>query len=75
MREEDLLLEQLLIEGRDPNLKKEKKATLLENIEKGRIRSQAYLRQFHCRHNIIEDFGEVIFAAYDRFFQLEKEIQ
>jgi len=26
-------------------------------------------------HNIIEDFGEVILAAYDRFLQLEKEIQ
>ena len=29
----------------------------------------------HCRHNIIEDFGEVILTAYDRFFVLEKEMQ
>ena len=29
----------------------------------------------HCRHNIIEDFGEVILNAYDRFLMLEKEIQ
>src|SRR3990167_5634724 len=75
MKEEDLLLEELLIEGRDSDLKKEARAALLENIEKGRIRSQAYLRRFHCRHNIIEDFGEVILSAYERFLQLEKEIQ
>ena len=35
---------------------------------------QAYLRRLHCRHNIIDDFGEVIMRAYDRFQELEKEI-
>ena len=30
---------------------------------------------FTCRHNIIDDFGEVILQAYDRFFALEKEIK
>jgi RNA polymerase primary sigma factor len=29
----------------------------------------------HIRHNIIEDFGEVIMTAYDRFLSLEKEMQ
>ncbi len=29
----------------------------------------------HLRHNIIEDFGEVIMRAYDRFLELEKEIK
>ena len=31
--------------------------------------------RLHCRHNIIEDFGEVILKAYDRFLELEKEIK
>lgn len=75
MHEEDLALEELLKKSRDPLLKKEAKALCLEEIEKSRIRSQAYLRRFCCRHNIIEDFGEVILAAYDRFIQLEKEVQ
>ena len=75
MRQEDQLLEKLLIQTRDPDLKKEVRAQLLENLEKCRIRSQAYLRRFCCRHNIIEDFGEVILAAYDRFLQLEKDVQ
>jgi RNA polymerase primary sigma factor len=29
----------------------------------------------HIRHNIIEDFGEVIMTAYERFLSLEKEMQ
>src|SRR5271170_6217338 len=36
MKVEDSLLEQLLIEGRDPNLKKETRAQLMENVEKCR---------------------------------------
>ena len=44
-------------------------------LKKSRIRTQAYLRRMHCRHNIIEDFGEVILTAYDRFLTLEKEMQ
>ena len=75
LKKEDQLLEELLIQSRDPNLKKEVRAELMETIEKCRIRAQAYLRRFCFRHNIIEDFGEVILAGYDRFLFLEKEVQ
>jgi len=75
MKQEDLILENLLAQLLDPNQKKETRANLLETIEKCRIRSQAYLRRLCCRHNIIEDFGEVVLSAYDQFIQLEKEIQ
>lgn len=74
LKEEDQKLEELLNEFEDPHLKKQNKAKLSEEIEKCRIRTQAYLRRLHCRHNIIEDFGEVILRAYDRFLTLEKEI-
>ncbi|HSX12921.1 MAG TPA: RNA polymerase sigma factor [Chlamydiales bacterium] len=75
MKQEDQLLEQLLIQLLNPELKKDSKADLLDAIEKCRIRAQAYLRRLSCRHNIIEDFGEVVLSAYDRFLVLEKEIQ
>jgi RNA polymerase primary sigma factor len=75
MKSEDRLLESLLIQSRDQELKKEARAELMEATEKSRIRAQAYLRRLCCRHNIIEDFGEVILSGYDRFLQLEKEIQ
>nr|NGX36579.1 RNA polymerase sigma factor RpoD [Candidatus Anoxychlamydiales bacterium] len=74
MKKEDEYLEGLLIKLRDPDLKKENKVALDEDLEKCRIRSQAYLRYFSCRHNVIEDFGEVILSSYDRFILLEKEI-
>ena len=60
LKQEDQLLEKLLLEMRDPKLKKDDKVNISEEIEKCRIRTQAYLRRMHCRHNIIEDFGEVI---------------
>ena len=44
-------------------------------VEKSRVRTQAYLRALHLRHNIIDDFGEVIMGAYERFLALEAEIQ
>ncbi len=75
LKEEDGLLESFLNEFRSPSLTKEKKVKLLEEIEKCRIRAQAYLRRFHFRHNVIEDFGEVILASYDRFLKLEKEVR
>ncbi len=74
LREEDNLLENLLIQYDDPNLKKVDKAKLADSIEKCRIRTQAYLRRLHLRHNIIDDFIEVILRSYDRFLFLEKEI-
>lgn len=74
LKDEDSHLEQLLIDLTDPALKKNELSRLNEEIEKCRIRTQAYLRRLHLRHNIIEDFCEVIIRAYDRFLALEKEI-
>lgn len=74
LKRDDQILEQYLTELESAALKKNDRPSLLENIEKCRIRIQAYLRRLHCRHNIIEDFGEVIMRSYDRFLQLEKEI-
>lgn len=70
---EDSVLETLLFDLQSKDLKKVDRVKLTEELEKCRIRTQAYLRRFHCRHNIIEDFGEVILRAYDRFLELEKE--
>ncbi|MBJ7449980.1 MAG: RNA polymerase sigma factor [Parachlamydiales bacterium] len=75
LKEEDAILENYLRLLRDPELKKLDTVKIQEDIEKCRVRTQAYLRRFHFRHNIIEDFGEVILRAYDRFLALEKEIQ
>ncbi len=75
LKKEDAVLESYLLLLRDPQLKKNDKAKVLEDVEKCRIRTQAYLRQMHLRHNIIEDFCEVIMRGYDRFLSLEKEIQ
>jgi len=74
LKDEDAILERLLLELNDPKLKKNQRVKLIEEVEKCRIRTQAYLRRFHFRHNIIEDFGEVILRAYERFLLLEKEI-
>lgn len=74
LKQEDERLVEILKRVDDPSLKKNEKASLLEDLEKCRIRTQAYLRRFHVRHNIIEDFGELILRAYERFLHLEKEI-
>lgn len=74
LREEDDILEQFLQTQENKQNKKFDKGKINEDIEKCRIRTQAYLRRLHCRHNIIEDFGEVIMGAYDRFQALEKDI-
>ncbi len=73
LKEEDSKLQKLLIQFYDEDLKKNERVTLAEDIEKCRIRTQAYLRRFHLRHNITEDFGELILRSYDRFLTLEKE--
>ncbi|CDZ79786.1 Sigma-A [Candidatus Rubidus massiliensis] len=75
LKEEDRTLETLLIKQNQSDLKKNDQAKMADDIEKCRIRTQAYLRRFHLRHNIIEDFGELILRAYERFLELEKEIQ
>ncbi|MCH9630064.1 MAG: RNA polymerase sigma factor SigA [Chlamydiia bacterium] len=72
---ENVELQGFLVKLRDSGLKKVDIVKINEDIEKCRIRTQAYLRQMHFRHNIIDDFAEVILSAYDRFLQLEKEIQ
>ncbi|MBA2368622.1 MAG: RNA polymerase sigma factor [Candidatus Protochlamydia sp.] len=75
LKEEDLILEKLLTQLEDENLKKTEKGKIVEDIEKCRIRMQAYLRRLHLKHNIIDDFVEVILRAYDRFLFLENEIK
>lgn len=72
LKEEDKILEKLLRDLRRSG-SKEEKTRVNEEIEKSRIRTAAYLRRFHLRHNIIEDFGEMILRAYERFLALEKE--
>jgi RNA polymerase primary sigma factor len=74
LRKEDAKLEELLTSLADPKVKKPDQEKINEEIEKCRIRTQAYLRRLHFRHNIIDDFGELILEAYDRFLSLEKEI-
>ena len=72
---ENMELQGFLVKLRDSGLKKVDIVKINEDIEKCRIRTQAYLRQMHFRHNIIDDIAEVILSAYERFLQLEKEIQ
>jgi RNA polymerase primary sigma factor len=72
---EDILLESLLLRVYSKGVKVAEKNKLREEIERCRIRMQAYLRFFHCRYTIIEDFGDVIFRSYDRFLHLDKEIE
>lgn len=75
LREEDEQLEKYLLELRKSTISKVDRVKLLEEIEKSRIRTQAYLRRMRFRYTLIEDFGEVILTSYDRFLTLEKEIQ
>ena len=72
---EDLLLADFLALSVVPTLSKIEKVKLYDDIEKCNIRIQAYLRRVHFRHNIMDDFGEVILGAYGRFLALEKDIQ
>lgn len=74
LRKEDNTLEELLIQLDDPKQKKQDQQRFLDLLEKCRVRTQAYLRRLHFRHNITDDFGELIFEAYDRFLNLEKEM-
>lgn len=75
VKEEDVILESFLVKLKNVDLKKTDRIKISEDVEKSRIRTQAYLKRMFCRHNIIEDFIEVILTAYDRFLMLEKEIQ
>ncbi len=74
LKDEDALLEKQLRDlssGAIPA--KQVEASRLE-VERSRIRTQAYLRCLHIRHSILDDFGEVIMGAYERFLALEAEI-
>ena len=75
LKRENKTIEKHLEQSKREKLTKVEKAKVSDDIEKTRIRTQAFLRQMHFRHNIIDDFGEVILSAYDRFLALEKEIQ
>ena len=72
---EDRILEEILRKLEDATLKKPDRVKLQEDLEKCRIRMQAYLRRLHLRQNVTDDFGEVILRSYDRFLQLEREIE
>ena len=72
---EDDVLEGLLVKSHEKSLSKVGKVKLSEDIEKCIVRTQAYLRRMCFRHNVTDDFGEVILSAYDHFLSLEKEIQ
>lgn len=74
IKKEDQNLERLQVQLDATKAKDAERAKILDEYEKCRIRIQAYLRRFHFRHNIIEDFGEVITQAYERFLTLEKDI-
>jgi len=75
LEQEDLVVEELLQKLLLSSAAKTDKVKINEEIEKCRIRTQAYLRLLHLRQNIIEDFGEVIMDSYARFMELEKEIK
>lgn len=74
LKEENRRLEELFLALDNRKLKKGEETLILEDIEKCRIRTQAYLRHLHLRQNIIDDFGELILQSYSRFLELEKEI-
>jgi RNA polymerase primary sigma factor len=72
---EDQNLEILLIKRDKEKLSKGDALKVKEDIEKCRIRTQAYLRHMHCRYNVIDNFAEVIQQSYHRFQHLIKEIK
>ena len=75
LREEDVQLERYLLQIKNEELSRVDKVKIFEEIEKSRIRTQAYLRRMHFKYNMTEDFGEVIMSSYERFLSLEREIQ
>jgi RNA polymerase primary sigma factor len=75
LKKEDRVLEALLVSRNKPSVKQVEKVKLNEEIEKCRIRTQAYLRHFCSRYSVIEDLGEVILRAYERFVILDKDIK
>ena len=74
MCDEDELLEKHLSAASAQGLSKIERVKVLEDIEKSRIRMQAFLRRMHFKYDIVENLGEVVLASYDVFLLLEKEI-
>lgn len=74
LQREDEIIADLLNKLNNPKLKKQDYVKIQEDIEKCSIRTQAYLRRFHLRPNILEDYAEVIMSSYERFLELEREI-
>lgn len=74
LKNEDEQLDRYLHRIKSENLTKIKTVKVKEEIEKSRIRVQAYLRRMHFKYDIIEDLGEVVLSSYDVFLKLEKEI-
>jgi RNA polymerase primary sigma factor len=70
LKDEDAFLESHLLEIFEDSTDAAK-----AEVEKSRVRTQAYLRTLHLRHNIIDDFSEVIMGAYERFLALEREVE
>jgi RNA polymerase primary sigma factor len=74
MQGEDEKLESYLRESKRAGISKIEKVKVLEELEKSRIRVQAYLRRMHFKYDIVEDLGEVVLSSYEVFLSLEKEI-
>jgi len=75
LQTEDALLEEHLKELVEGSPNQKRKQFLQTEIERSRIRTQAYLRCLHFRSNIIDDFCEVIMRSYSRFLVLENDIR
>lgn len=75
LEKEDSILEGILSRIYAGGLSAEEKRKSSDELEKCRVRMQAFLKHMHCRHNILEDFGEVILSTYERLLSLEKEIK
>lgn len=75
MKDEDEKLKYYLLQLNDKEISKIEKAKCLNEIEKHRIRTAAYLRCLHYRYDIIESFGEMILNSYEEFKKLEQEIK
>jgi RNA polymerase primary sigma factor len=72
---EDDILNDLLLKFYDPSISEKKKKEVVEDLEKCRTRTQAYLRRLHLHNNIITDFCEVIMTSFDRLLMLEQVIK
>jgi len=75
LMQEDALFKEYFEKLRKNDLPPQERAFLLEELEEGHIRIQAYLRRVPLRYSLIELFGEVIYTYGQKMQALEKEIQ